>query len=125
MPSANLPLSDYTKTFLKDWERLIRTGRFDMNRLKEVMLLLIANDGPLGPGWADHPLKGSKFAYRECRVGGDFLLMYCIEATPPAPVQGPGGYWKVVPMPGAVICMSSAPEVRTRSPLALPQMPWG
>ena len=46
--------SDYTKTFLKDWERLTRSGRFDMNRLKEVMLLLIAKDGPLGPEWADH-----------------------------------------------------------------------
>lgn len=49
---AALPrTSDYTKTFLKDWERLTRAGRFDMNRLKEVMLLLIANDGPLGPEW--------------------------------------------------------------------------
>jgi mRNA interferase YafQ len=27
-----------------------------MNRLKEAMLLLIANDGPLGPEWLDHPL---------------------------------------------------------------------
>jgi mRNA interferase YafQ len=74
--------SDYTKIFLKDWERLIRSGRFDMNRLKEVMLLLIANEGPLGPEWTDHPLKGSKSAYRECHVGGDFLLMYRVEATP-------------------------------------------
>jgi mRNA interferase YafQ len=73
--------SDYTKTFFKDWERLTRSGRFDMNRLKGVMLLLIANDGPLGVEWSDHPLKGNKAAYRECHVGGDFLLMYCIEAT--------------------------------------------
>jgi len=29
-----------------------------MNRLKEAMLLLIANDGPLGAEWLDHPLKG-------------------------------------------------------------------
>lgn len=74
--------SDYTKTFLKDWERLTRSGRFDMNRLKEAMLLLIANDGPLGPEWTDHALKGNKAAFRECHVGGDFLLMYRIEATP-------------------------------------------
>jgi mRNA interferase YafQ len=73
--------SDYTKTFLKDWERLTRSGRFDMNRVKEVMLLLIANDGPLGAEWLDHPLKGNKAAFRECHVGGDFLLMYRIEAT--------------------------------------------
>jgi len=73
--------SDYTKTFLKDWERLTRSGRFDMNRLKEAMLLLIANDGPLGAEWMDHPLKGNKAVFRECHVGGDFLLMYRIDAT--------------------------------------------
>ena len=49
---------DYTKAFLKDWERLSRSGRYDLRLLKEVMLLLIANDSPLGPKWLDHPLKG-------------------------------------------------------------------
>ena len=43
---ANLPrASDYTKDFLKDWQRLSHSGRYDMNRLKEAMTLLIANDG--------------------------------------------------------------------------------
>lgn len=80
---AALPrASDYTKTFLKDWVRLTRSGRFDMNRLKEAMLLLITNDGLLGAEWTDHPLKGDKAAYRECHIGGDFLLMYLIKATP-------------------------------------------
>ncbi|MBU2788078.1 type II toxin-antitoxin system mRNA interferase toxin, RelE/StbE family, partial [Acidithiobacillus sp. VAN18-1] len=33
---ANLPrASDYTKDFLKDWQRLSHSGRYDMNRLKE------------------------------------------------------------------------------------------
>jgi mRNA interferase YafQ len=32
-----------------------------MSRLKEAMLLLIANDGPLGPEWLDHPLGGDLF----------------------------------------------------------------
>ena len=50
---------DYARQFLKDWRRLLRSGRFDMNRLKSVMLLLIANDAPLGPERRDHPLKGS------------------------------------------------------------------
>jgi mRNA interferase YafQ len=54
---APLPrASDYTKTFLKDWARLSESGRYDMKRLKEAMLLLIANDAPLGPEWLDHPL---------------------------------------------------------------------
>ncbi len=34
--------SDYTKIFRKDWERLTRSGRYDMKRLKEEMLRLIA-----------------------------------------------------------------------------------
>ncbi len=58
-PASNkrVPLpraSDYTKIFLKDWERLSRSGRYDLKRLKEAMLLLIANDAPLGPEWLDH-----------------------------------------------------------------------
>jgi mRNA interferase YafQ len=40
--------ANYTKAFLKDGQRLSRSGRFDLVRLKEAMLLLIANDAPLG-----------------------------------------------------------------------------
>ena len=29
----------------------------DLHRLKEAMLLLVANDAPLEPEWLDHPLK--------------------------------------------------------------------
>jgi mRNA interferase YafQ len=50
-----------------------------MNRLKAVMLLLIGNDGPLAAEWRDHPLKGDWQDYRECHVGGDFLLIYKID----------------------------------------------
>ena len=56
-----------------------RSGRFDMPRLKQAMLLLIANDGPLGPEWSDHPLKGDWDGHRECHVGGDFLLAYKLD----------------------------------------------
>lgn len=49
-----------------------------MGRLKEAMLLLIANDAPLGPEWKDHLLKGGWEGYRECHIGGDFLLIYKI-----------------------------------------------
>lgn len=74
---APLPLaSDYTKRFVKDWERLSKSGRYDMHRLKQVMLLLIANDAPLGPEWLDHELTGKWRGFRECHVGGDFLLIY-------------------------------------------------
>ncbi len=74
---AALPrTSDFTKTFRKDWDRLSRTGRYDLRRLKEAMLILIANDEPLGPEWLDHPLKGDWSDHRECHIGGDFLLIY-------------------------------------------------
>jgi mRNA interferase YafQ len=71
----------YTKNFVKDWEKLSRSGRYDMRQLKEAMLLLIANDNPLGPEWLDHPLKGNSVDHRECHIGGDFLLIYQIEGN--------------------------------------------
>ena len=71
--------ADYANTFRKDWERLSRSGRYDMRRLKEAMMLLIANDAPLGPEWKDHPLKGEWASYCECHVGGDFLLIYRVD----------------------------------------------
>jgi mRNA interferase YafQ len=77
---ANHPRAcDYAKAFSKDWERLSGTGRFDMNRLKEAMVLLVANDAPLGPEWKDHPLKGEWASHRECHIGGDFLLIYEVD----------------------------------------------
>jgi mRNA interferase YafQ len=72
---------DYTKAFLKDWEHLSRSGRYDLKRLKEAMLLLIGNDAPLGPEWLDHPLKGGWIDHRECHIGGDFLLIYRLEGN--------------------------------------------
>lgn len=57
-----------------------------MRLLKEGMLLLIADDAPLGPEWKDHSLKGRWTGHRECHVGGDFLLIYYVEET-----AGPSG----------------------------------
>ncbi len=50
-----------------------------MRLLKSVILLLIANDGPLGPEWKDHLLKGEWSDFRECHIGGDFLLIYQVD----------------------------------------------
>ncbi|WOF43258.1 type II toxin-antitoxin system YafQ family toxin [Sphingopyxis indica] len=61
--------------------RLSRSGRYNMNQLKEAMMLLIANDAPLGPEWLDHALKGDWSDHRECHIGGDFLLIYTIEGN--------------------------------------------
>jgi mRNA interferase YafQ len=77
---AALPLaSDYTRAFLKDWQRLSHSGRYDMVRLKEAMLQLIAHEAPLGPEWLDHALKGDWADHRECHIGGDFLLIYQLD----------------------------------------------
>jgi len=76
-----LRAADYSKAFLKDWQRLSHSGRFDLVRLKEAMMLLIAHDAPLGTEWLDHSLKGAWADHRECHIGGDFLLIYQIEAN--------------------------------------------
>ena len=47
--------------------------------LKQVMTRLIAADEPLGPEWLDHPLSGDYAGFRECQIGGDFLLIYALE----------------------------------------------
>ncbi len=74
---TSLPLPfNYAKTFLKDWERLTHSGRYDMYRLKETMQLLIANTGPLPAEYKNHSLVGDWAGFEECHVGGDFLLIY-------------------------------------------------
>ncbi|MFM9928283.1 type II toxin-antitoxin system YafQ family toxin [Variovorax sp. H27-G14] len=74
---ASLPKSSsFTRQFHKDWTRLSHSGRHDMNRPKEAMLLLLANDGPLPAEWFDHELQGEWADHRECHVKGDLLLIY-------------------------------------------------
>ena len=74
---AGLPrAADYSRAFLKDWQRLSHAGRYDLQRLKQVMMMLIANESPLDVEWLDHPLKGEWADHRECHIGGDFLLIY-------------------------------------------------
>ena len=67
--------SDLTKQFLKDWQSLERSGRYDMYRLKTVMVALVSGD-ELPAERLDHALSGDWKDHRECHVGGDFLLVY-------------------------------------------------
>ena len=53
-----------------------------MNRLKEVMLHLIANEAPLGPERREHALRGKCANHRECHVGGDLLRIYQVADAP-------------------------------------------
>ena len=50
-----------------------------MNRLKEPMMLLVSNDGPLPPEWVDHELDGEWADHRELHAKGDLLLIYKLE----------------------------------------------
>ena len=54
--------SDYTKEFLADWQRLSRSGRYDMRKLKQVMMLIISNDEPLGAEWVGSVVINGKTA---------------------------------------------------------------
>ena len=58
---------------------MAHSGRHDMARPKEAMLLLLANDGPLPAEWLDHELQGEWADHRECHVKGDLLLIYLVE----------------------------------------------
>ncbi|WP_235819978.1 type II toxin-antitoxin system mRNA interferase toxin, RelE/StbE family [Brucella lupini] len=44
-------------------------------------LLLIANDEPLGSERLYHALKGDWADHRECRISGDFLLVYHVKGN--------------------------------------------
>ncbi len=68
--------SSYAKAFAKDFDRYTRAGRSDMARVKELMLLLIANNAPLDAKWRDHALAGEWTGVRDAHVHGDLLLLY-------------------------------------------------
>jgi mRNA interferase YafQ len=69
------------RRFRKTGSATTRAGKYDLNRAKEVMMLLIANAGPLGAEWLEHPLGGEWEGFQECHIGGDFLLIYQLTAT--------------------------------------------
>jgi mRNA interferase YafQ len=64
----------FRKQFRKDLERIKRSGR-DTTRLLEIIELL-TNQHPLPPNSRDHQLIGNLKDYRECHLGGDWLLLY-------------------------------------------------
>src|SRR3546814_18974201 len=91
MPSTKKPASSkraslpreasYEKRFAKEWVRLSRSGRYNMKQLKEAMMLLIANDAPLGPDWLDHAIKADWSDHHECHIGGAIILINTIEGN--------------------------------------------
>jgi mRNA interferase YafQ len=71
-------LFEKTAPFKKDWKSLESSGRYRMGNLKTLMLLLIANDGPLPAEYKDHALNPPWEGYRDAHVGGDWILIYKI-----------------------------------------------
>lgn len=74
---------EIAKQFKSDWTDAQRSGKQDMSRVKEAMLLLIQNSGPLPAEWLDHELTpdGNKWkGCRELHVKGDLLLVYMADS---------------------------------------------
>lgn len=76
---APLPYrSDYTKTFVKAWDRYNKAGRRDMHATAEIMSLVLSGN-PIPSEHSDHPLTGDMQGFRELHIGGDYLLVYRID----------------------------------------------
>ncbi len=63
--------------FKKDFKRLIH-GQFGPALLNDLppVLALLSEDLPLPPSARDHSLTGDKFAYRDCHIKPDLILLY-------------------------------------------------
>lgn len=66
-----------TKTFKKDYQKLKVTDKQYERYIKYLSLLL--DEKPLPPEAKDHNLIGNYAGFREYHVGGDILVIYCIE----------------------------------------------
>ena len=67
----------FTSHFNKD-RKLIQKRNKDVNKLTEVMTLLI-NEQPLLPKHKNHPLYGEYIGKWECHIEPDWLLIYRID----------------------------------------------
>jgi mRNA interferase YafQ len=63
-----------TDQFKKDFKRLRSSGR-DVSKLVGIIEAL-QRDEPLSPIHRDHALTGNWQEWRECHLGGDWLLIY-------------------------------------------------
>jgi len=76
---APLPYrSDYTKTFVKAWERYNKAGRRDMHDTAAIMSLVLSGN-PIPSEYSDHPLTGDMQGFCELHIGGDYLLVYRVD----------------------------------------------
>lgn len=64
-----------TKRFRKDYTRLKKSGRRNMEKLNMVLDKLVEGK-ILGTHHKDHPLQGEYRNYRDCHIEGDWVLLY-------------------------------------------------
>lgn len=70
-----MPKIFFLKNFSRSYKKLKRSGRFEEEKLKQ--LLIILRKGELLEGeYKDHKLNGKLSKYRECYVENDLLLIY-------------------------------------------------
>lgn len=70
----------YTGQFKKDLKRLEKSGSKDIEKLKAVIRLLLAEES-LPARCRDHPLTGNFKGRRECHIAPDWLLIYKLFGT--------------------------------------------
>jgi mRNA interferase YafQ len=66
-----------TKTFYKDYQKLRMTDNQYARYVKFLSLLLEGKELPLEA--RDHNLIGNHSGFKEFHIGGDLLVVYCIE----------------------------------------------
>ena len=68
----------YTTQFKRDVKRVSQRG-YDMDKLKQVIDLLLSEERPIPANYKDHALKGRWKPHRELHIEPDWLLIYSID----------------------------------------------
>lgn len=71
-------ISKTTRRFRKDYLKLKKSGRRNIQKLIDVMEKLI-NGERLDVIYKDHPLHGQWRDFRDCHVEGDWVLIYKLD----------------------------------------------
>jgi len=67
----------FSKKYKKSFKKLKRSGRFNQEKVKQVVYKLI-NGELLDQKYEDHQLNGVFSEHRECHIESDLLLIYKI-----------------------------------------------
>ena len=67
--------SKSSSRFRKDYKKLKKSGRYDLNKLHKV-LRMIEKEEHLDEKYKDHSLEGEWKNCRDCHIEGDCVLIY-------------------------------------------------